>query len=129
LDNGLVPIGLGYGAAFMPIPGLILIADGRTTFQADLFTGRKGTSILGGGEWTLAERVSLRAGGGYDASSGNGYLTAGLSGLSEIGALDFGLRQDVSQHQDGAGLSSPRQTIVGVNLRVFVPASQTQPPQ
>jgi hypothetical protein len=129
LDNGLAPIGLGYGAALMPIPNLILVADGRTTFERDLFTGRKGTSIMGGGEWTLVDRMSLRAGGGYDASSGNGYLTAGLSGLSEIGALDFGLRQDVSQHQYSEGVAAPRQTIVGVNLRVFVPASQTQPPQ
>jgi hypothetical protein len=127
LDNGLAPIGLGYGAALLPIPDLILVADGRTTFQPDLFTGRKGTSIMGGGEWTFAQRVSLRVGGGYDATSGNGYLTAGLSGLSEIGALDVGLRQDVSQHEDATG-PSPRQTIVGVNLRIFVPASETQPP-
>lgn len=127
LDNGLVPLGLGYGVALLPIPNVIVVADGRTTLEPDLFTGRKGTSIMGGAEWTWAQRMALRAGGGYDASTGNGYLTVGLTGLSEIGALDAGLRQDVSQHED-AGVTTPRQTIVGVNLRLFVPASQTQPP-
>jgi hypothetical protein len=125
VQNGQAPQGIGYGAAFLPAPSLLLEADGRTTFTADNRTGRKGTSLLIGGEWTAAQRFGLRAGGGYDASTGNGYLTAGLSGISEIGAFDAGLRQDITQHQE-AGLETPRQTVVGVSLRLFVPASQTQ---
>ena len=81
-----------------------------------------------GGEFTLAQKVGFRAGGGYDASTGNGYLTAGVSGVSEVGAFDAGFRQDVSQHQDDLGVVAPRQTVVGISLRLFVPAAQTQQP-
>jgi hypothetical protein len=105
---------------------LMIVADGRTSFQSDIFTGRHGTSLMGGIEWTMAERLGLRAGGGYDATTGNGYMTGGLSALSEIGAVDVGFREDVTQRKVG-GVETPRQTMVGVNLRLFVPASETQP--
>jgi hypothetical protein len=126
LHTGLAPLGVAYGAALLPMAGLMIVADGRTSFQSDLYTGRKGTSLMGGVEWTLVERLGLRAGGGYDASTGNGYMTAGISGLSEIGAIDVGFREDVTQ-REVAGVPTPRQTVVGVNLRLFVPASETQP--
>jgi hypothetical protein len=127
VKNSLLPQGLGYGAALTLPPGLIVVADGRTTFNASTLTGRSGTSIMAGAEYTILQRVGARLGGGYDASTGNGYLTAGLSGVSEIGAIDAGARYDVSQHEE-AGIKTPRQTIIGVSLRLFIPANQTDQP-
>jgi hypothetical protein len=128
LGNGYAPQGLGYGAALLLGPNLIVAADGRTRFRADNITGRKGTSAMAGVEWTLVQKVSFRAGGGYDSANGNGYVTAGLSGISDIGALDAGLRQDVFLGEDAAGVANYRQTVIGLGLRLFVPASQTQQP-
>jgi hypothetical protein len=83
---------------------------------------------MAGGEFIFAQRFGVRAGGGYDATTGNGYLTAGASALSsEVGAIDVGFWQDVSRSQDAAGVSVPRQTVLGVSLRLFVPANETQP--
>ena len=127
LQNGEAPRGIAYGAAFIPIPSLLFALDGRTNLTADNKTGRKGTSVMAGGELTLLAKLGVRLGGGYDASTGNGYLSAGLSGLSEVGAFDAGLRQDVFQQSLASGGDAPRETIVGVSLRLFVPASQTPP--
>jgi hypothetical protein len=128
LGNGYAPQGVGYGVALLPLPNLVIAADGRTRFTADNITGRKGTSFMLGAEYALVQRVAFRAGGGYDAANGNGYVTAGLSGISDIGAFDAGIRQDVSLGNDVPGMANYRQTVLGVSLRLFVPASQTQQP-
>jgi hypothetical protein len=112
---------VGYGVALLPTPALILTADGLTRLTADNQTGRKGTSAMAGATYTLAGKVAFRAGGGYDAVTQNGYGTLGLSAISEIGAIDAGVRQDLL-HAEG----TPRETVVGVSLRLFIPASQTQ---
>ena len=83
------------GSPCCPIPGLIIAADGITHFTADNLSGRKGTSVMAGGELTFGGKFALRAGGGYDAITGNGYGSAGASLLSEVAALDGGLRQDI----------------------------------
>ena len=55
-------------------------------------------------------------GGGRDGLSKNGYVAGGISLLSgDIGALDVGLRQDVS--------GNTKATIVGVSARLFVPST------
>jgi hypothetical protein len=113
---------IGYGVALLPTPELILVADGLTRLTPDNLTGRKGTSAMAGATYTLAGKVSFRAGGGYDAVTGNGYGTLGFSAISQIGALDAGVRQDLFQN---AGM--PRDTVVNVSLRLFIPASQTPP--
>lgn len=128
LHNGETPRGVGYGAAYIPIPNLLIALDGRTTFTPDNHTGRKGTSVMAGGDWTFAERIAVRLGGGYDAASGSGYLTAGVSGLAEIGAIDAGFRQDISQPELAAGMNARRQTVLGLSLRLFIPASQAAQP-
>ena len=87
----VAPIGSAYGVALLPDRQP---ADGgrrRDRFTADNYTGRKGTSLMGGADGPWPKRLALRAGGGYDASTGNGYLTGGLSALSEIGAIDVGV--------------------------------------
>jgi hypothetical protein len=78
-----------------------------------------------GGDLTLAQKIGIRAGGGYDAATANGYGTAGVTFMSEIGAIDGAIRQDVFVNG-----SVPRATIVAVSLRLFIPAQQPalQPP-
>jgi hypothetical protein len=120
LDNSLATQSIGYGVAVLPVPGLVLAADGVTRFTADNVTGRKGTSGMAGASYTLFGKLGIRAGGGYDAATGAGYGTFGLSAISEIGALDGGVRQDLTRGDGGK-----RETVVGISLRLFIPASQT----
>lgn len=119
---------VGYGVALLPIPALRVAADGLTRFTADNQTGRKGTSLMGGAAYTIAGKVAARAGGGYDAATGNGYLTVGASIVSEIGAIDAGLRQDVTKAAIVAGAGPERETVVGVSLRLFIPSMQSDAP-
>jgi hypothetical protein len=112
---------VGYGVALLPTPALVVTADGLTRFTPDNLTGRKGTSAMAGASYTLFEKVAFRAGGGYDAVTQNGYGTLGASALSDIGALDVGVRQDLLASQ-----GTVRETVVNVSLRLFIPASQTQ---
>ena len=119
---------IGYGVALLPIPALLVAADGLTRFTADGQTGRKGTSLMGGAAYTIAGKLAVRVGGGYDAATGNGYLTAGASIVSEIGAIDAGLRQDVTQAVIVAGGGPERETVVGVSLRLFIPSMQSDAP-
>ncbi len=120
LENSQATQAVGYGVALLPRPELVVEADGQTRFTADNLTGRKGTSVMVGGSYTLLGKLGIRAGGGYDAVTGNGYGTLGLSAMSEIGALDGGVRQDLFR-ADG----NSRETVVGISLRLFIPASQT----
>jgi hypothetical protein len=128
LANSQATQGIGYGAALVPMASLVVAVDGLTRLTADNQTGRKGTSVMGGGDLTIAGRFGVRAGGGYDAVTDNGYLTLGFSAISEVGAFDAGLRQDVSRGEASPGLDRPRETVVGVSLRLFIPADQTPPP-
>ncbi|HXJ22088.1 MAG TPA: hypothetical protein VMT03_17835 [Polyangia bacterium] len=120
LDNSQATQSVGYGVAVLPIPALLLTADGLTRLTPDNATGRKGTSVMGGATYTIYDKVALRAGGGYDGVTQNGYGTLGMSAISDIGALDAGVRQDLLH---GAGV--PRETVVNISLRLFIPASQT----
>ena len=124
LHNSHAPKGVAYGVALLPMPGLIIAADAITHFTVDNLSGRKGTSVMAGGELTFGGKFALRAGGGYDAVTGNGYASAGVSLVSELAALDGGIRQDIFVNE-----LSPSVTIVGVAVRIFVPAMQTQPQQ
>ncbi|HVV48819.1 MAG TPA: hypothetical protein VHO06_04095 [Polyangia bacterium] len=117
---------VGYGVALVPSPKALVVLDGLTRFTADDHTGRKGTSVMGGGGYTFLDKLGVRAGGGYDAATGNGYLTFGLSGVSALGAIDGGLRQDLTSGASPGGGSEKRQTVVGVNLRLFVPAAEPE---
>jgi hypothetical protein len=119
LHNSNATRGIGYGVAVNPTDTLIVAADGYTRFTPDNHTGRKGTGFMVGADLTLAGKFGVRAGGGYDPATANTYGAAGLSAISEIGAIDVGIRQDVLVHE-----GSPRVTLVGVSLRLFIPAQQ-----
>jgi hypothetical protein len=124
LQNGEAPKAIGYGVAVFPVASLLLVADGLT-YLSDNYAGHKGTSVMGGGSFAFAERFEARVGGGYDAVSRNGYVSAGLSlSSSELGAIDLGFRQDVTRGDLGGGVSSTRATVLGVALRLFVPSNQ-----
>jgi hypothetical protein len=130
LHNGHAAQGLGYGVAVTPVPNLVISLDGRTRFTPDNYTNRKGTSVMGGAELALVQRFAARLGGGYDVVTGNGYGAAGFSALSEIGAFDAGIRYDLFQGEIAPGVQFPRSMVVGVGLRLFIPATQSQqPPQ
>jgi hypothetical protein len=111
--------GVGYGVAVIPIPELVIAVDGLTRLTRDNYTGRKGTGFMAGGELTLAQKFGVRAGGGYDPATANGYLAAGLSLVSEVGAIDGAIHQDVVMNG-----TTPRSTVVAVSLRLFIPAQQ-----
>jgi hypothetical protein len=114
------PRTLGYGAALGLGTDAMLVVDGLSTLDtAATVTGpapRKGTRLSAGAEVMLAKKLVLRAGGGYDGHTQNGFFTAGLAAVSEAGALDFGLRQDAFR-----GGAAPRETIFGAGFRLFVP--------
>jgi hypothetical protein len=111
----LAPLAIGYGVALSPSGDLLLVADGVTNLTA-VAASRKGTRLSAGAEAMLAKKVILRAGGGYDGITQNGFFTAGLAAISEAGSLDFGARQDA--FRNGA---APRETVFGVSFRLFVP--------
>jgi hypothetical protein len=119
LDNSNAAHGVGYGIALIPVADLVIAADGWTRFTPDNHTGRKGTSVMVGGDLTVAGKLDVRLGGGYDAATANGYASAGLSAVSEIGAIDAGIRQDVVVHEN-----SQRATIVAISPRLFIPGQQ-----
>lgn len=115
LHNDEAPRTIGYGAALSPVPELVLAVDGRTMLDTSLRTGNKGTSVMGGGEFFWARRFAFRLGGGYDATNTNGYLSGGLSAVSEIGAVDVAARRDLFD------VTGKAVTIVMAGFRLFVP--------
>jgi hypothetical protein len=116
LNTGVAPMAVGYGLAFSPNDIVLVVADGVTNLTADAPLPRKGTRVSAGTEIFLAKMVVLRGGGGYDGVTQNGFFTAGFAAVSEVGALDLGVRQDAFHSG-----SSPRETIFGASFRLFVP--------
>jgi hypothetical protein len=114
--HGQAPQMVTYGAAFVPVRDVVVALDGVTTFTRDDFTGARGTGVRAGLEVALAHRVALRAGGGTDPAASTGYLAAGGSYLSEVGAVDVGARADLFPYGAGGG----RNVFLGVSLRLFV---------
>ena len=109
------PRALGGGVAVLPMPMLILVFDSVLEKVYDNSGRDKVMYYMGGGEISFAASAALRAGGGRDGLAKNGYVSGGFSLLSaDIGALDVGLRQDVS--------GAKKATIVGVSARLFVPS-------
>jgi hypothetical protein len=75
--------------------------------------------VGGGAELLLKDMVAFRAGGGYDGGAhgpATSYVTGGLAAVSELGAIDASVRQDLG--------SASKMTTLLVGLRVFVQAPQ-----
>ena len=119
LHNSNATQGIGYGIALIPTADVVITADGFTSLTPDNHTGYKGTSVMVGGDLTLGGKFDVRLGGGYDAATKNGYGSAGVSVVSEIGAIDGGIRQDLFIHEGGR-----RATVAAISLRLFIPSQQ-----
>jgi hypothetical protein len=115
LDTPLLPRGFGGGLAVMPIPMFLLVADVVMDKVYDDPEHDLATHFMGGGEFSFSTAAALRAGGGHDGLTKNNYFSVGLSGISpDVGAIDIGLRQDVSGER--------KVTLIGVSARLFVPS-------
>jgi hypothetical protein len=113
LSTVQAPRSLGYGVAVQPTPDLTLVADGYHDFTTtDPLRGTT-TTVSGGAEYVLQRRIVFRVGGGRDGGREHGFLTGGLAALSELGSLDFGVRQDVS--------GDAKLTFIAAGVRLFVP--------
>jgi hypothetical protein len=113
LSTTRAPLALGYGAAVSPVPQLTAALDVFHDFTTSDPTRGVRTTLAIGAELRPAERMALRAGGGRDGGLEHDYVSAGFAAVSEAGALDFGLRQDIT----GSG----KTTTFVASLRVFVP--------
>jgi len=123
LDHGIQwsPKAVGGGIAILPMPSLIFVFD---SVMEKVYSVEKVSSVptrdsamhyMGGVELSISSAAAIRLGGGHDGLSKNGYVSAGVSAISaDIGAIDVGLRQDVS--------GNSKSTIIGVSARLFVPA-------
>ena len=102
------------GVAFVPLPTLIFAFDAVYERVYGDSSRDSTTHYMGGGEFSFSSSGAVRAGGGWNGLTKNGYVSAGVSALSgEVGALDVGLRQDVT----GPNTT----TIVAISVRLFVP--------
>jgi hypothetical protein len=113
LSTVQAPVGLGYGVAVSPTADLTIAVDGVHDFTTTDPSRGVTTTVGGGAEYIFQHRAAFRAGGGRDGLLGHGYVSAGLVGLSDLGAVDLGFRQDVSGDQ--------KLTFLAVGLRLFVP--------
>jgi hypothetical protein len=110
-----VPTGVGGGAVLVPMAGLLFAFDTVWMKVYDNPFRDHAISYMGGGELSFAGTAAIRAGGGRDGLTTNGYISAGLTALSaELGAIDLGIRQDLSGER--------KNTLLGVTARLFVPA-------
>lgn len=111
-ENNFVPLGFGGGIAVSPLPELSLLLD--SVYQRVYGDPNRDTySIMGGAEYN-SQAFALRLGGGRDGVSRNGYVSAGVSLVSQVGAIEAAVRQDISGDR--------KSTFVGVSARLFVPA-------
>ena len=110
-----LPRGVGGGVALLPMPTLLLVFDTVVEKVYGDPSRDRTTHYMGGGEFSFSSAGAIRAGGGWNGLTKNGYISAGFSALSaEIGALDLGVRQDVSGQN--------KSTIFGISVRLFVPS-------
>jgi hypothetical protein len=109
------PRAVGGGIAFLPMPVLLFAFDTVVEKVYGDSSRDQAWYFMGGGEFSFASTAAIRAGGGHDGLTRNGYASAGISTVSaEIGALDFGIRQDISGNR--------KSTILGFSARLFVPS-------
>jgi hypothetical protein len=112
-ENNFVPLGFGGGISVNLVSGLSLLFDSVYERVYGDPTRDKTYWIMGGAEYNT-QTLAFRLGGGRDGVSRNGYMSGGASLVSQVGALEVAVRQDVSGDR--------KSTFVGVSGRLFVPA-------
>lgn len=113
VDAQRTPRRFGGGAAYSPISQLLVTFDTLVDFTDADPNRDTEVSLMGGAEYVLAGKTAFRAGGGRDAVRDGLFASGGLSLLSEVGAVDAGLRLDLT--------GASKATFIGVSLRLFVP--------
>lgn len=113
LSTVYAPVSMGYGIALTPIPDFVIAADGYHDFTTTDPARGVTTTVGGGAEYSFQRKVVFRVGGGRDGRSRHGYVSGGLAAMSELGAIDFGIRQDIS--------GDAKLTFIALGLRLFVP--------
>jgi hypothetical protein len=111
LDTYQAPRSFGGGVALVPVPDLSLTFDVASESVADVDY----LVTVGGAEYTFASRFSLRGGGGreHGAYGAESFGSAGVSVISEVGAMDVGGR---------LGFSGKSSTLyLGFAGRLFIP--------
>jgi hypothetical protein len=103
---------LGGGVSLSPLPDFLLSFDAVRDFTS--VANQHVWHYMGGGEYLFGKTLGLRAGGGHRGDTRATYLSAGVSLVSDVGALDFGYQQDLN--------GSSKETIIAVGARLFVPA-------
>ncbi|MDX2020838.1 MAG: hypothetical protein SF187_11400 [Deltaproteobacteria bacterium] len=107
----LTPFSAGGGVTFMPLPVVTVTFDTVVDFTTyDDKAGNK-TSLMGGAEYMTPNGVAVRVGGGKNGVRDAGYLSAGASAVSELGALDIGFSRDIS--------GGSKFTVFAISLRLF----------
>jgi len=112
LSTAAAPVAIGYGAALLPMPDLVVVADAFHDFTTSDPTRGVRTTVGAGVEYVAQRRFVARAGGGHDGGSGHAYVSAGFAGVAEVGAIEIGARQDVTGDR--------KLSFVSVGLRLFV---------
>ena len=113
-NTAWAPRAVGGGVAVVPMPSLLFVFD---SVLEKVYDGTRDSAMyyMGGGELSFSGSAAIRVGGGHDGGTKCAYVSAGVSAISaDVGALDIGLRQDVSGEN--------KSTIVGVSVRLFVPS-------
>jgi len=121
LSTVMAPLSLGYGIGISPGGNLTLVVDALHDFTTSDPTRGVRTNVGGGAELLLKNIVAVRLGGGHDGGARGpaaAYVTGGLAALSELGALDASIRQDLS--------GDAKITTIIVGLRLFVQAAQPE---
>jgi hypothetical protein len=111
LETYQAPRSFGGGVALMPLPEVSLTFDVASESTPPV----NHLVYVGGAEFTFASRFSFRAGGGREAGyyGPESFGSAGLSVISEVGALDVGGRLAFSGESESLYL--------GFAGRLFVP--------
>ena len=113
-DTPWAPRAVGGGIALVPITSLLFVFD---SVLEKVYDGSRNSAMyyMGGSELSFSSAAAIRVGGGYAGLSKCGYISAGVSAISaDVGALDVGLRQDISGEN--------KSIIVGISARLFVPS-------
>lgn len=118
LKSPFAPMGGGLGASVMPIAMLTLTFDAVVDLTTYDDTKGNQTSLMGGAEFMTGNGIAVRAGGGKNAFRDAGYLAAGLSTVSELGAVDLGFSRDISGGSEFM--------VLAISIRLFA-ATPTDP--
>jgi hypothetical protein len=111
-ENSCLPLAFGGGISVNLIAGLSLLFD--SVYQRVYGDpNRDKTFFMGGAEYN-SQNFAFRLGGGRDGVSRNGYLSGGASLVSQVGAVEVAVRQDISGDR--------KSTFIGASARLFVPA-------